>query len=245
MTGAEGGKLTVEFAGEQRVLEAGDELTFGRSGDLVIDENRYLHRLLGRFHAADGMWWLTNVGRAIALTVSDAESPSFARLSPGATVPLSFGAARVTFDAGGAMYQVNYEIEGTSARSDQPPGEELVDHDIEATKTASSLPLSDEQRLLLVALAEVQLREPGRDIELPTNRQLAASLGWTITKLNRKLDGLCRKYAAAGVRGLHGSSGELAKDRRSRLVEHAIQTGIICSRDLVLLGGAAAASREA
>ena len=43
-----GNDLVVEFAGDERVLTPGDELTFGRSADLVIDENRYLHRLIGR-----------------------------------------------------------------------------------------------------------------------------------------------------------------------------------------------------
>ena len=98
--------------------------------------------------------------------------------------------------------------------------------DLEATTTAGSLPLNDEQRLLLVALCEPWLDDAASN-ELPTNRQIAARLGWTITKYNRKLDWLCQKYASAGVSGLRGSSDLLARDRRVRLVEHALDTGIV------------------
>ncbi|MDQ3178720.1 MAG: hypothetical protein M3Q72_14450 [Actinomycetota bacterium] len=228
-------RLLVEFAGEHRCVDPGDELTFGRSADLEIDDNRFLHRILGRFSCNEGTWWVHNVGRAIPLTVADARSPSFAKLTPGASMPLSFADARVSFEAGGAAYELCVEMEGMMGRDSE---DDAVDDgtDFEATHTASSLPLSDEQRLLLVALAEPKLRDPARDVELPTNRQLASSLGWTITKFNRKLDGLCRKYAAAGVKGLHGSSGELAKDRRGRLVEHVIHSRVISDEDLALLG---------
>ena len=69
-------QLVVEFVGDERVLDPDEELTFGRAADLVIDENRYLHRVLGRFSYAKGTWWLTNVGSAIPLTVSDVAGPS-------------------------------------------------------------------------------------------------------------------------------------------------------------------------
>ena len=66
----------------------------------------------------------------------------------------------------------------------------------------------------------------------------ATCFGWTITKFNRKLDGLCRKYAAAGVGGLRGSSDLLARDRRVRLVDHVVHAGVISAADLALLDAA-------
>jgi hypothetical protein len=235
-------ELVVDFIDESHVLAPGEDLTFGRAGDIVIDENRYLHRILGRFHHANGLWWLSNVGSAIPLTVSDTSSPSFAKLAPGATMPLSFDAANVSFEAGGASYELAIEQLTDPVDVAEAHGDVWADSDdSEVTRTASSLPLSDEQRLLLVALAEPQLRDPSREIDLPTNRQLASSLRWTITKFNRKLDGLCRKYAAAGVSGLHGSTGALARDRRARLVEHTLHAGIISTDDLHLLEAARSA----
>lgn len=227
-------QLVVEFIGEERVLDPDEELTFGRAADLVIDENRYLHRVLGRFTYGKGTWWLTNVGSAIPLTVSDAAGPSFARVAPGSTIAMSFDSATIAFEAGGSNYELRVDVLGPIAGGDVDeldPGA----HSAEVTTTASSLPLTDEQRLLLVALAEAQLIDPASTLDLPTNRQVAARLGWTLTKYNRKLDGLCRKFAAAGVAGLHGSTDALARDRRVRLVDHVVHAGVVTAADLPLL----------
>lgn len=40
-------RLFVDFCGEERALAPGDSLTFGRSAELCIDDNPYLHRVLG------------------------------------------------------------------------------------------------------------------------------------------------------------------------------------------------------
>jgi hypothetical protein len=226
-------ELIVEFVGEEQVLAPGQELTFGRAGDLEIDDNRYLHRVVGRFHHVNGMWWLLNEGSSIALRLADTNGPSYSKVAPGARVPLAFESARLTFEAGGRNYELGVEL--------------VVEHEIpdvddetplesaEVTTTAAALPLNEEQRLLLVALAAPMLREPGATHELPTNRQVATQLGWTITKFNRKLDGLCKKYASAGVSGLRGSTDLLARDRRVRLVEHVVTAGVITEADLDLL----------
>ena len=231
--------LVVEFVGEERVLSPGDELTFGRSADLVIDDNRYLHRVLGRFAWTNGMWWLSNVGSAIPLAMADVDSPSFVRVAPGATVPIPFGSATLGFEAGGRTYELRVEVlsELTGFGLD-PSAVEAETDGAELTTTASSLPLTDEQRLLLVALAEPRLRDMPGSEQMPTNRQIAHMFGWTITKFNRKLDGLCVKYAAAGIGGLRGSSDLLARDRRVRLTDHVVHAGIISAADLPLLDAA-------
>jgi hypothetical protein len=236
--------LAVEFCGDQRVLAQGEELTFGRSAALVIDENRYLHRVVGRFSAANGLWWLANVGSSIPLTVSDAGGPSFARLAPGRNMVLSFDSCTIGFEAGGATYELLVDVLSTpdSDEDEDEDPDEVADPawSGEVTTTASSLPMSAEQRLLLVALAEAQLRDPAAALDLPTNRQLASSLGWTITKYNRKLDGLCVKFATHGVSGLRGSSDALARDRRLRLVDHSVHAGVVTAEDLELLDAARA-----
>ena len=238
-----GHDLVVEFIGDERVLSPGDVLTFGRSADLEIDDNRYLHRLIGRFAWANGMWWLANTGSSIALRLADARGPSYAKVAPGATVPLAYETAVLTFEAGGRPYELHLEllIDAPSFGVDPSTADAVAGNgdavDLEATTTAGSLPLNEEQRLLLIALCEPWLDDSSSN-ELPTNRQIAARLGWTITKYNRKLDWLCQKYASAGVSGLRGSSDLLARDRRVRLVEHALDTGVVTAADLSRLPGA-------
>ncbi|HHX86438.1 MAG TPA: hypothetical protein GX694_14185, partial [Actinomycetales bacterium] len=63
----------------------------------------------------------------------------------------------------------------------------------------------------------------------------AARLGWAVTKFNRKLDNVCEKFSRVGVRGLRGSEGNMASNRRARLVEYAVAAGVVTADDLPLL----------
>ena len=76
-------RLRVEYCGEVRAVETSDELTFGRAGDLRIDDNRHLHRVLGRLWARGEQWWLTNEGSSISIQIADADSRSNVVLAPG------------------------------------------------------------------------------------------------------------------------------------------------------------------
>lgn len=218
----------MEFAGEEYSATPGGRLSFGRNADIVIDDNRFLHRVLGEFFFDSGLWWLSNVGSSIAITISDDASPSLSRLAPGASMPVVFEAASVRFEAGGTSYEVTVDVVGSIGRvTDEDDDLDSAEGDAdlaETTTTTASLPLTDDQFALLTALARPLLR--GEEA-LPTNRQLASGLDWTVTKWNRKLDGLCTKYSRAGVTGLHGSSDRLAKDRRARLAEHVVHAGIV------------------
>jgi hypothetical protein len=64
---------------------------------------------------------------------------------------------------------------------------------------------------------------------------VAARLGWSTTKLTRKLDSVCSKLSKVGVRGLHGRPGELASSRRARLVEYALAVRLVTVDDLASL----------
>ncbi len=66
---------------------------------------------------------------------------------------------------------------------------------------------------------------------LPANRVVAETLGWSVTKLNRKLDYLCLRLDRAGVAGLVGDAGRLASDRRERLLNHAINARLVTPGD--------------
>lgn len=223
--------LKIDFAGELHVVEPGSNLTFGRDADLEVDTNPYLHRRVGAFRQRNGDWWLSNVGSAIAIEVCDEASPSRMTVAPGSSAPMPFQDAVVRFQAGPSVYELIVSMPDSEIFSaiDEP----LVGS---PTITASDVPLNEEQRLLLVALAEMRLRDRGAPISaIPPNRAVASRLNWSTTKFNRKLDNLCAKFDRLGVAGLKGDSSGLASNRRERLVDHVLTVGLISRVDLDLL----------
>jgi hypothetical protein len=229
-------RLHVDYCGEVRAVETSDELTFGRAGDLRIDDNRHLHRVLGRLWARGDQWWLSNEGSSISIQVADADSRSSVMLAPGSEIALSFPNSIVRFRAGITDYELTLSVpDREDADVEDEPDDEsdtMWDDEFGDTVALGDVMLTDEQRLLLLALAESTLREPHTKEELPANRAVARRLGWSITKFNRKLDNLCNRFTKLGVGGLRGSIDQLATDRRRRLVDHAIESGLITAGQL-------------
>ncbi len=221
--------LVVEFVGEVYELQPGQTLEFGRGAELDIDDNRYLHRKLGRFEHQAGFWFLVNIGRSLHISILDNETHSQATVAPGRELALTFESATVRFRAGRSTYELT--VRGGSPISRQPDNsDETFD-----TITMSNIPLTPDQRLLIISLAEPTLRDPAGGLKIPPSRQAAARLGWPVTKFNRKLDNVCDKLTKAGIGGLHGSPGDLATNRRKILVELSIQGGLVTPDDLKLI----------
>ncbi len=232
-------RLTVDLAGEVSELLPptldGDgpmQTTFGRVADIEVDTNRYLHRRVGAFRWRDGAWWLHNLGSAIVLDVADLSSASRVSVAPGAAVPLSFARSIVRFQAGPSTYELIL-TQASVAEQAEPWDDDDEEDDDEPTVTSSSVPLNQEQKLLLVGLAQRRLRDPGAPVSsLTTNREVTEHLGWTKTKFDRKLDNLCVKFANRGVPGLVGGQGSTAALRRERLIDHVLVVGLIGLDDL-------------
>lgn len=224
------GDLQLTFCEETLHVEPGDELTFGRAAQLVVDpDNRFMHRRVGSLVHRHGRWWLVNRGDRLNLSVWGASSAHRSVLPPGADCALPAGTSLIGFVAG----PTRYELEASVISSDDDSADLAASIDGDPTDQWGSVELNDEQRQLLIALCERDLRDPAlAGTELPPNRALAHRLGWTITKYNRKLDHLCAKFARAGVRGVQGSIAGLASDRRQRLVAHCIEHGIVTAEDL-------------
>jgi len=226
--------LIVEFLGEEYPVPSDRPFSFGRSADLVIDDNRHLHRRLGRFDHVDGLWWLHNVGSAVTIEVVDRNSPSRLTLAPGSTMALVFEEASLRFQAGSTGYEINVDV---PLAPPEPAGPEPSGSDGgegASTVTGAELTFTPDQLRCILALAELRLSDPST-VELPTNRAAAARLGWKLTRFNRKLDNVCTKLGRAGVAGLHGDLGSLAVKRRDRLVEFAVSAQIVTADDLALL----------
>lgn len=229
--------LAVSFVGETIVLGPDEDLTFGRDADLVIDENPYLHRKLGLIERRAGVWWLTNVGDMIPLEVRDRESRSVLVIASGRAVALSFPKSFVQFEAGGLRYELELYSDAVGAK----PAEPEPHDDDGATIGLNQVPLTDDQKRILLVLCEGPLRDPAVDVTIPPSRQGALRLGWTLKAYGRKLDNVCDRLSRAGVRGLRGDQAGIAKDRRLALAEYALAVRLVTAEDLHLLDDLAAA----
>jgi len=220
--------LRVEFAGDTWDVAPEDELTFGRAGDVCIDEaNLYMHRVVGVVRCRNSQWWLHNASDWIELHVHTAKG-SRHTMAPNTRLALVVD-CEVRFAAGNANYMLDFK----PLVSDRSADLVKVIADAPSTSQFGMIVLNDEQRLLLAALCEHRLGEG--DAELPANKVVAGRLGWSLTKFNRKLDYLCRQLEKEGVAGLRGGPGRRASSRRENLVDHAIATGLITVRDLHVL----------
>ncbi|MBJ8345080.1 hypothetical protein [Antrihabitans sp. YC2-6] len=222
-------RARVEYCGEQHVVDADSVFHIGRHADLDIDDNRYLHRRCLALHFDSGMWWLTNTGQRLPATVSAEDSGFQAVLVPGTRIPLVFGVTTVVVSAGPTTYELSIhtdDVHSPTPRPDSRFGETTIGTPI----------LTSSQLAVIVALAEPLLIRDGVTASaIPSSAVAAARLGWPMTKFNRKLDNVCEKFAALGVRGLHGTPGKLASNRRARLVEFAVSSRLVTKADLRVL----------
>ncbi len=224
-------ELTVTFADAVTTVRTDDAegLVFGRGAALDIDSNPFLHRRVGRLVASKGIWWLENLSAWTSIRVV-AEGLAV-QLRGGARVALDEGDCTICFEAGSCNYELHLWVPFAPVLSDPPQ----VPDDLTATFRPVALPLTSEQRLLVLTLAEGRLRRPQGDQRLPSNQSAARRLGWSDAKFNRKLDHLCHRLDRAGVTGMR-LEGRRANDRRRLLVDHMIDAGHVTAADLGLLG---------
>lgn len=222
----------VDFLGEIYPLTNDVPLAIGREGDLVIDDNPFLHRRFLEIVHRDSMVWLSNVGSSLTATLSDNDGLLQAWLAPGGRLPIVFKRVAVWFTAGPTTYEFDivvgeapYELAAT------------LSHESGET-TVGRVTLTPDQKLLILVLAEDMLRRGNRGMgRIVSNAEAAARLGWALTKFNRKLANVCEKLTKLGIRGLHGRAQQLATNRRARLVEYALAARLVTLDDLPLLDG--------
>lgn len=222
--------VRVHFVGECYAIDPSRPFTIGREADLTIDDNQYLHRRLLAITREQGLWWLSNTGGSISVSISTGDGAYQALLGPGARVPMVFPHLALLFTAGPFTYEIEIDNHDSDFRvqtsDDAGDGEETI----------GAIALTLSQRLLLLALAEPLLRDGVvGSSQIPSSAQAAARLGWPLTTFNRKLDNVCDKLDRRGVQGLRGGAGRLATNRRARLVEHAVLSRLVVADDLALL----------
>lgn len=222
--------VTVEFAGEYFPVDTSTAFTVGREGDLELDDNLFLHRHFLEIAHDDGLWWLTNIGSRLSATVTDSAGGVQAWLAPGARLPLVFERTTIVFTAGPTTYEMTVHSAEPAFRAIRR------ETGGDGASTIGAVPLTESQKLLILALAEPQLRRDGTGMsEIPSSSKAAERLGWTVTRFNRKLDNVCDKLDRIGVPGMRGGQRSFATNRRARLVEHAVASRLVTREDLVML----------
>ena len=111
------------FCGEEHSVSPEAGLTIGRTGDLEIDDNPYLHRTFLVVSFDNGFWWLSNTGSTLTATVADEQGLFQAWLSPGARIPLAMKTLVVWFTAGPTTYDFEIHVASPvfqSVTSDPP-----------------------------------------------------------------------------------------------------------------------------
>jgi hypothetical protein len=222
--------LTVYFDEAVYTLDPNQPFDIGREADLDLGPNRYLHRRFLRLVQEHGFWWLINVGSTMSATVTDPRTGTQAWLGPGARLPVTAGELGVVFTAGPCGYEFLIVNDRPVFQEAVPLGSPGGD------TTVAALDLTPSQKLAVVALAEPMLRREGTGVTvLPTNAEAADRLGWPLKTFNRKLDNVCDKVDRLGVDGLRGGVTSHATNRRARLIEWAVTTGVVTPADLGLL----------
>ena len=102
--------LLVDFAGEIHQVQPGEEFTIGRCGNLVIDDNPYLHRNFLAIRHDGKIWWIHNVGSRIPARLSDVNRLIESTLTPGSAMPLVFESMLLTFHAGNTSYELEISL---------------------------------------------------------------------------------------------------------------------------------------
>ena len=105
--------LEIEFCGEIYKVDPGKTFTIGRVGSLAIDDNPFLHRNFLVIESHNGLWWVTNVGSRIAVTVAETTGMLQSWIGPGSQIPLVVHDMSLVFTAGPTTYEIDLTVPDT------------------------------------------------------------------------------------------------------------------------------------
>lgn len=215
---------------------SGDVLTIGRAADMIISNDPFLHRQCLVVEGAETGFMLTNIGSSLRVTLVHEPSRSVSMVEPGGRHVLMEGSTSATIASPQRPHEVQLEVSGSSS-----PSRPVVQVP-QGSRTARPRPLTDDQILLLTALAEPMLRDPTKSVEsIPANADVATRLGIG-AGFNGRLDRLCAAVSRRGVEGLdalpsddpvaYPTGPRKQSRRRERLVLWAIAAKVVTEENL-------------
>lgn len=205
-------ELVVEFAGEEIAVD--DRLTFGRSGELELDSNPHLHRLVGEFVQRDGQWWLRNLGSRLFLTITAADGTRV-ELPPGGQHLIAASRGTVRVSVGQARYELAWRADAPDRSVTMQPAVE------DGATTPFEMFLTPREVDFLVTFARPTLAGTGGP--LPTYVEVAAIWSVSPKTLDNTVQSIKRKMRNA----------RLARDEPlDTLVRIAISHSLVTAADL-------------
>lgn len=181
--------LWVEFIGE--VHEVEDTLSFGRRGDIVLDDaNQFMHRVVGVFLHTDDTWWLENRGSRSQLVLFGSDGTRV-DLAPGSRVAVSMVTGTVSFIAGPTPYQLTFTVDRAAAveTSSELSGELTMEF---------GTPLTPREREYLVSFARHRIM--GQTGRTPSYAEVAQMWGVSAKTVENTVSRVRLRSREAGVR---------------------------------------------
>lgn len=227
--------VTVVFGDRGATARPGDLISFGRSttASLKLDMNRVdgsLSRICGIFRNDSGVWRLVNAADRTSFEVN-IDGDIQASVGPGASpLPLPSPCSGTVQVQTTQTYVLDFVVSGEPARIDLPASPQ----ETTTLVVADQLGLTGGERRLLLALATPRLRDSdAAGWRVPSTSDLQLQLELTPKQIENLINGLTLKLSPY-VNGLIGSNRGRANTRRHQIVDFAIRSGCITSRDLTL-----------
>lgn len=188
-----------DLIGSGKVITHDQELSVGRAADFVVGrDDEYLHRRLLMLWWSGSSWTVKNIGSKLIIYIEPRNRATFSQLQvgPGGELPLPAGPSAVVFQTTQRTYEIHIDVERLG--SAESPSDDSATTG--APETVDSFKPTYEQRILLTELAKPLVKYPGlSDSQIPTVRDVANALGWTVKKVHQKIDRMRNSLLKSGI----------------------------------------------
>lgn len=243
--------LRLSGEGWSRAMAAGTVATFGRdarAADLVVADDRRLHRQCGRIIVGADGWELQNIGRWLTLRIVNLDRFGLDTLRPGQSIRVPWSRVSILIYAGSARFQFSATFESPLPneeleRGTPEAGRLMATDDADDVTALTARPVRIDRTTgyfrALVALCEPQLVDPTSS-EVATDLQIALRLNRSALETNRlsgktverRLDNCRERFGLKDADERGQSAGLERRDARRRLVELALLSGVVTTDDL-------------